>query len=472
MIRRLDTPLTLLLFILPSFSHIRNLDEPRPVQNQPLEDSPLVYYEALNFPAEDFRQSRVDILYRISHNFFIFVKNEKFILPTDTPNDLSRFPFVGRCLITVEILNKAGISVAREITQREIGTNNPERDANKAEFLQGIVSFTLPPAEYTIVFQVNDRESNQEFLDKSKTVHLRAFDKEPMTISDVLFIEPRQQQSELIDFIPVNLGGNVFFGKNFDAYVEIARTDSHWERLHLAYSLYRLKESPEEDTVYFIRDSVDTDAFTAAKTLVVLRAGTPHTAAYRWQETARSIPKRGMLLPLEGEKLRQGRYELKMTASDGTNRRTHIHRFRVEWVNMPRSLRDFEFAVTVLEHIASKEEYSDLKSPYGRNRREKFEEFWKKKDPTPNTAFNEAMAEYYRRVDYSMENFGNKGEGWKSDRGKTYILYGTPSNTERKFFPAAPPQEIWTYDNLKRRFIFVDEHRNGNYKLVATEHIP
>jgi GWxTD domain-containing protein len=155
--------------------------------------------------------------------------------------------------------------------------------------------------------------------------------------------------------------------------------------------------------------------------------------------------------------------------SDGTNSRTHIHPFRVQWVNMPRSLRDFELAVSVLEHIASKEEYSELKRPFGKQRREKFEEFWKKRDPTPHTEFNEAMAEYYRRVDYAMVNFGNKGEGWKTDRGKTYILYGSPSNTERQLSPTAPPREIWTYVNLKRRFIFIDQNRNGNYKLVATE---
>jgi GWxTD domain-containing protein len=467
---------TLLLLSTFSFSQIQPLDRVRPVQNPEESEWSPVYYEALNFPAEVSEKSRVDIMYRISHSFFIFVKNEQFVSLTDTSED-RRWPFIAQSIITAELLNPSGISVARELIRRELGTTNPERDRNKNEFLQGIFSFTLPPDEYTIVFYVNDLESNQEFLDKSKKVQLRDFTQKPIGISDVVFLEPIREHSESTEFIPVNLAGNVFFGRNFNAYIEVACADSLWERLQLRYSLYKLNPPPERDSTFFIRDSLVREPFTSAKTLSAQRAETTSplqmTAAYRIEEPKGLIRKRGTFLQLDGETLPQGEYGLTITITNGNLRQTQVHPFRVRWVDMPRSLLNIDFAITVLEYIASKEEYSELKGAFTRNRQKKFEEFWKKHDPTPNTALNEAMAEYYRRVDYTMENFsGSKSpDGWKSDRGKTYILYGKPSNVERKFSPTAPPREVWTYDNVKRRFIFVDESRNGNYKLVATEHL-
>jgi hypothetical protein len=81
------------------------------------------------------------------------------------------------------------------------------------------------------------------------------------------------------------------------------------------------------------------------------------------------------------------------------------------------------------------------------------------------------MAEYYQRCDYALENFGTlrQANGIKTDRGKIYILYGPPAKTERLLTPGTPPKEIWYYDNLGMKFIFVDESRAGNYKLLSSE---
>lgn len=478
MIRPFYTTLAffLLLFTTPSCAQVTNLNETSSNQIQsPFNESPPVYYEAFNLPADDTSKSRVDITFRISYGVFIFVKNDKYTSTDASVDDPTRrdnsrrWPFIARCFITVELLDKSEVSVARELVQKEIGTNNPERDANRSEFLQGMFSFTLPPDEYTIVFKVDDLESNKEFLDKSRKVRLRDFSQQPIEVSDILFIEPLGgPRSETIEFVPVNLGGDVFFGRNFDAYIEVAHHASAHQALQLAYSLYKLDDFQARDSTFFVRDSVVAKAFERAKTLDIRRTETSYFYQFR-ESHARN--KMAAILQLHGDQLPQGKYELRLAITDGANSRTQTHSFRVRWINMPRSLQNFEFSITVLEHIASKEEYSELKGPFTKQREEKFQNFWKKQDPTPNTAFNEAMAEYYRRVDYTMENFsaGKSGEGWKTDRGKVYIMYGQPNNTDRKFSPTAPPQEIWTYENLKKRFTFIDERRSGEYKLIATE---
>ena len=60
------------------------------------------------------------------------------------------------------------------------------------------------------------------------------------------------------------------------------------------------------------------------------------------------------------------------------------------------------------------------------------ETFWKKRDPNPQTAENEYKLEYYRRIALANKFFGTGGiPGWRTDRGRFYILLGPPKEIER-----------------------------------------
>ena len=77
------------------------------------------------------------------------------------------------------------------------------------------------------------------------------------------------------------------------------------------------------------------------------------------------------------------------------------------------------------------------------------------------------MKEYYSRIDYSMKNFSSISgrKGIDTDRGKIFILYGKPSETERSSDQLGKVVETWVYKNPYRKFIFVDETGTGEYKL-------
>lgn len=63
--------------------------------------------------------------------------------------------------------------------------------------------------------------------------------------------------------------------------------------------------------------------------------------------------------------------------------------------------------------------------------RDKFiEAFWLRRDPTPDTPENEYKDEHYRRIQYANERFGAGIPGWKTDRGRIYILHGPPDEIE------------------------------------------
>ncbi len=78
------------------------------------------------------------------------------------------------------------------------------------------------------------------------------------------------------------------------------------------------------------------------------------------------------------------------------------------------------------------------------------ERFWLLRDPTPGTEKNEFKEEFYRRVAYANAFFGREAgtDGWRTDRGKTYILFGRPQSTMN--FTAHQelyPIELWFYAN-------------------------
>ena len=63
--------------------------------------------------------------------------------------------------------------------------------------------------------------------------------------------------------------------------------------------------------------------------------------------------------------------------------------------------------------------------------REQFvEQFWLRRDPTPDTIENEFKEEHYRRIAYANERFGIGRPGWRSDRGRIYIIHGPPDQIE------------------------------------------
>ena len=99
-----------------------------------------------------------------------------------------------------------------------------------------------------------------------------------------------------------------------------------------------------------------------------------------------------------------------------------------------------------------------------------FRDFWKRRDPTPGTEQNELMQEYYYRVEYANTHFSTNRNGWETDRGRIFILYGEPSDVEQHPFEInSKPYEVWYYNALNRRFVFVDYTGFGDYELVEPE---
>jgi GWxTD domain-containing protein len=82
-------------------------------------------------------------------------------------------------------------------------------------------------------------------------------------------------------------------------------------------------------------------------------------------------------------------------------------------------------------YIISDEEKKAFKQLSNDEERDQFiEAFWQRRDPTPDTEENEFKEEHYRRIEYANEHFAAGIPGWKSDRGRIYIMYGPADEVE------------------------------------------
>jgi len=81
--------------------------------------------------------------------------------------------------------------------------------------------------------------------------------------------------------------------------------------------------------------------------------------------------------------------------------------------------------------IITDEERSAFKQLSNDEERDQFiEAFWQRRDPTPDTIENEFKEEHYRRIAYANEHFAAGIPGWKTDRGRMYIMYGPADEIE------------------------------------------
>lgn len=121
-----------------------------------------------------------------------------------------------------------------------------------------------------------------------------------------------------------------------------------------------------------------------------------------------------------------------------------------------------------LRYIATQNEWKSLRAVPEDKLHEVINKFWQVHDPSPGTLRNEAREAFYERVITADERYTihKKLKGWKSDRGRIYIKYGEPDETQSEVHPLdLYPYIIWTYYNQKLEFIFADTGGFGQYRL-------
>ena len=143
-----------------------------------------------------------------------------------------------------------------------------------------------------------------------------------------------------------------------------------------------------------------------------------------------------------------------------------VKSFSVEQTASSTAL-DPRTALEVLRYVATDSELREMDRLRTTEERTAFwDEFWKRRDPSPETSTNEARDEFYKRVQYANQHFGAGLAGWRTDMGHVYIRFGQPDEIVRNPFRfEGPPEEIWYYYRERTTFFFVDLDGFGRYEL-------
>lgn len=129
-------------------------------------------------------------------------------------------------------------------------------------------------------------------------------------------------------------------------------------------------------------------------------------------------------------------------------------------------LSDLSKAIKHLAYVAEQREIDEINSATNQaDRQQRFEQFWKRRDPTPSTVRNEAFEEYYTRIETANKRFTSYTEGWLTDMGMVYIIYGEPQNIDRFAGQTGSTVTVkWTYGN-GAIFLFDDSTGFGDFRL-------
>lgn len=137
-------------------------------------------------------------------------------------------------------------------------------------------------------------------------------------------------------------------------------------------------------------------------------------------------------------------------------------------------------------YIITDEERQTMKRLATDEEREQFiEQFWLRRDPSPDSAENEFKEEHYRRIAYANERFASGIPGWKSDRGRIYITFGPADEVEdhpsggtyqRPFEEGGGTTSTYPFQKWRYRWIegigtdvnieFVDTTMTGEFRMT------
>lgn len=402
-----------------------------------------VSYEAVVLPGPSLDTFAVDVHYRIQKSFFVFLRR--------APGQVQ-----AQGEVLVELVSKDGAATAREVRTIQLDRPTEPAPGEILEDFQDRVRFLLPSGTYTIIMEVRAFESERRFLERRRTLEI-GDPAVPSLLPKPIFGYIDRSRDAIVVF---NRGGGVRFGSSGGMIVHV-RTGSDSTSV-VSWKLKGVADG-EESTRAEYQGSDTVKSGTAysperADDLLLYRT----TAHEQWGSAF-------IRLPLE--RLEPGPYTIDVTLTDGQASVQRMFRLMVVWPDRPISLSVFDVAVDALRHIASAEEIDDMVGFFADGGNERFREFWRHYDDDTSTAYIPAQEQYYRRVDDAIRRFSTRGnnDGYKTDRGRILILFGTPSTSQRIFKPNTGPREIWVYEQLKKRFIFTDPGRTGDYTLSQTE---
>ncbi len=376
---------------------------------------------------------RLEVYYKIFNEKLSFVKSgERFRASYE---------------VNLTVLDRKGHQLTATSLEENLYVDSYSETTSEQDFLINLLEAKIVSGQYKLILELIDLNSNQRWTQKID-VFVPEFDRQKIIFSSVEFAR------EISDSIT----NPKFEKKGKEVIPSVSRVYGD-SKLYLYYEIYGGKYPSQKFLLSY--QIVDDDE----KQKVLEENDT-----LRFEDQVNSFP--GILRiykALSIDKLLPGDYALfiKVLDEKGKTLTERKEKFNIEWSMLFILKKDFQKAVEQLRYIATSDEIEELKRAKKEDQLKEWTEFWRSKDPTPETPGNELMDEYYRRLRYANQNFSlwNK-KGWETDMGRIYIVYGHPDEIERHPFEMGDkPYQIWYYYDQYIKVVFVDKTGTGEWEL-------
>ncbi len=400
----------------------------------------LLYVEAVNTHSDSTGLARVDLLFRVSFDFMVFER-----VAGSVPDSLFR----AGVDISIDLQRNGTFIGSSTIGGRAAAAQYSETDS-RGRFLLLQRTLYLDAGEYTAVIVATDRGSRNE---RRMNISFVARDLS-RELGAPIILDPSSSDDGVVQYVH-GYGGSMPFASPVRIAVPVPDAgDGEWT--------VRLRRDRDGSVV------VESDP----QPLAVLRGYALPRAAGMVEDFSllrHTGDERVMLLfELPFDSVDVAPYNLFLQRDHNGRSDTVSLSTAVFWRDMPYALRNIPQAVKDMRYILTRGQLEEMTDGDEETQRRQLRRFWEERDPTPGTAYNEHMTEYFRRVDQARIKFQTlyEADGVDTDRGKVYILFGPPENTQRVLDSGEPGMEIWYYPSLGKTFRFVDKQRDGNLRLL------
>ncbi len=411
-------PLIVFIFVLTASKNAVSQLEDKTMKGN---DKEFFFADPMVFYSKEHQKARLDLYIEIPLENLQFKKNYQ------TKNYDASLNY------NVKIVNSAGEVVTNESINDFITTTKAEQKTldESAKFI--VKEFYLNPGIYNLEIALTDINTKHEKVVK-KSIDVKDFPIQDISFSDIMLVSNYRHKD----------------GKK----IVTPLVDNNIDNLNELVLFFEVYNSKDQNVVnnynYKVIDSKDN---------IVEKGSYYYTLVPGTNKFFEKIPTKNLVF---------GKYKYEI--NDNTTGALLAQReFSNSMSGIPVNMKDLRLLIDQLLYIANSDELSKIKNASSNELKEKyFIEFWKSKDPSPNTGKNELMIEYYRRIKIANERYSHYIDGWKTDMGMVYIIFGEPSNVERyPFTENTKPYEVWEFYNENRQFVFVDDTGFGDYKLTT-----
>jgi len=335
--------------------------------------------------------------------------------------------------VTAVLYDRSGRQLAGDTYRVNLFASKYDETTSVDSCKTAVMSFDAPPGTYRLAVTLADRDSRRKSMVEA-LARVIDFGEEP-AISDIGFVRERS-------------GSGSFRRPGYEANVRRSYGTIE-EGILFYYEVYNVDDD-SLDVVYTVKD-FEGEPIQSDKAFVKGASGDGHVGR----------------VPLDT--LSNGQYVLEVALLDdmGGKLVSHSKQFQInrEEFYLGKDVKD---AVALLTYIAGGGFIDSFVEADIEERKRMWEQFWREKDPTPATPRNEFYDEHLERFRYANAHFGaGMSEGWRTDRGRIYIVEGPPDEIESYSMEIdRNPTEVWFYFDNGRRYIFVDETGFGDYVLV------